>query len=281
MVPTHLLELQEWFASIITARMTSERAIQPYTARRAPIQEEAALYVQPSPTLAPHERMQIYNQSYWLRFFEVLEDVYPLVHRLFATFDFHEQLATPYLLAHPSTHWDLNMLGDHFVAWLENNYHEQDKNLVCNAARADWACQLCFSAKEVEPLSTATSDILTHPVQLQPYLVVLQMPYDIYAFRDAFLKESAEYWIEHDFPVLEKNASPYYFVLFRNTKHRVEWRYLSIGEYVLLTHIQNGKTIEAACEAIEQEGGPLFEMAEKHIAYWLQDWMLRGWIIKG
>lgn len=281
--PTGLIELQKWFADIITARMNRDDTIQAKTKNGNSMMQEAAKYITASATLEPHERLEIYNQSYWWRLLEVLQDVYPLVVRLFGVDDFRQELAIPYLLDHPSTHWDLNALGSTFTLWIEKNYHANDKMLVLNSAKIDWACQESFSAPLKKPLNITEmspqeqESLLESPIALQPHICLFALPYNLLLYREEFLKQPIEYWLQNDFPKLHKKITPYFFAIFRNLQHKVEWKELSEGEFLLLQYIKNGASISAACDLLEQQGGSSFEMAQEHIAFWLQEWMIREW----
>lgn len=280
-VPTALLEMQEWFSDIITTRLEEGDTIAKKTKNGTSITDEAKLYVTPSHTLEPYERMEIYNKSYWYRLLDILIDAFPLVSRLFGASDFNQKLAIPYLMKHPSEHWDLNFLGNRFVQYLEESYHEKDRKLIVFSAKVDWACQESFFVEAHPPLDTRLlkpEEILSTHIKLQPHIQLFEFPYDLISYREAFLKEEVDFWIDHDFPKLSKEKAPYFFILFRSLQSAVEIKAIDEAQFFLLKSIQKGKTIEDSLEEIEQLGGTLYKETEANIAFWLQEWLLRHWL---
>lgn len=282
-VPTALLEMQEWFSNIITTRLEDDDTIAKKTISGNSIIEEAKLYVTPSHTLEPYERMEIYNKGYWYRLLDILIDAFPLVSRLFGAYDFNQKLAIPYLMKHPSQHWDLNFLGNRFVQYLEESYHEKDRKLILFSAKVDWACQESFFVEAQPALDThllKPEEILSKQIKLQPHIQLFEFPYDLISYREAFLKEEVDFWIDHDFPKLSKQKAPssYFFILFRSLQPLVEIKAIDEAEFFLLKSIQKGKTIEEALEEVEQIGGTLYKETETKIAFWLQEWLLRKWL---
>ena len=281
--PEELVTIQKWFASIITSRMTTDHEIQELSPRGNYIAEEAKDYVIPSHTLLPHERMQIYNQSYWARLLDVLEEIFPLVARLFGSHDFQQMLTIPYLLKYPVDTWDLNAIGSYFPTWIKENYVATDKRLVLYSAEIDWACQESFFAKDLPPLDIhkmgqdELAGILQRKIRLQTNLHLFELPYNLLSYREAFLKEEVEYWIENDFPKLEKEKAPYFLIVYRNAQHTVEWKEISQSEFLLLQLIRDGKTLEEACLELESMGGTLYDLAKMRLAFWIQEWFRLKW----
>lgn len=283
--PLELVGIQTWFAGIITQRLTDDDEIQEITPQGKLIIDEAEKFVTRSQTLLPHERMQIYCQSYWTRLLDTLEDAYPLVASLFGRFEFRKLLAIPYFLATPANHWDLNLLGASFVTYLENTYHEKDRPFVLQSAKVDLALQECFFSKTSPHIDTSClteeelSNLLQKTLSLQPYIHCFELPYDLFSYREAFLKEDVDYWLEHDFPKLEKSAT-YFFVIFRNDALKVSWEKISQAEYLLLTAIKAGKSIEEACELLESAGEQIYQQALENIISWIQKWLSNSWLIE-
>lgn len=275
-----LATTQNWFAGIITGQL-KDNLIKPITPNGGFVEEEAARYIVPSPTLKPYERIQIYNQQYWWRLLKVMHENFPMVVRLFGYYSFNDSLAIPYLLKYPPNHWSLNTLGENLSNWIEEEYHESDKRLVKNAVNLDWAFLYGFVSPHLAPLDiliqTNSEKLLKTKLYLQPYIFLFKWDCDMLAFREAFLKESIDYWTEHDFPYLHKGKN-YYFVLYRNSFNQLKWREISAGQYVLLETIKQGTTIEAACEVLEKQAKSVYEDAAQNLQSWFQEWVQRGWI---
>lgn len=274
---------QEWFASIIANRLGENDTIQAYAPSGTLIAEEAARYITPSPTLRPHQRIQIYNQQYWWRLLNTLHSNFPLVTRLFGTHAFNEEIGIPYLLKYPPNHWSLTVLGERLPKWIEESYHEPDQSLIYNAACLDWAFMISFIAPQYPPLDLSNliqgnpESLLSYTFFLQPHIHLFTWEYDLLAFRGSFLKHDADYWVEHRFPQLPKGKT-YRFILYRNSKNNIAWRVITLGEYLLLDRFKTGSSITAACEYIEAQEASLYEQVAEHLQKWLQEWTQAGWL---
>lgn len=282
-LPAKLKKTQQWFGSIIERAIDKENHINPLSPSGNPIQNEAALFIRPSPTLAPYRRIEIYNQQYWWRLLAILQDIYPVVTRLFGYFDFNQTIAIPYLLKYPPNHWSLNVLGSHLPKWIEEEYHAADRPLVLNCAQLDCAFNHAFLTEQLNPLTFAQvpegnpSTILDKPLQLQPHIHLFELPYNLFQFRDKMIKESVDFWIDNDFPKLAKN--PEYFILYRNLRNDISWEIISRGEYSLLSLFKKGASIEEACEFLEKEDSQIAKETSFELATWFQKWVIGGWLV--
>jgi hypothetical protein len=245
---------------------------------------EAAEHIVPSPTLRPAQRIQIYNQQYWWRLLNILHDIYPMLTRLFGYYDFNRTIAVPYLTKCPPRHWSLNLLGDRLVGWLEEDYHAEDKDLVIDAARIDFAFNDSFLAGELPPLAEdlnpdggGMDEVLEKPLFLQPHIHLFKMKHHLFDFRNELLEKEPEYWLENDFPLLKKEKS-YYFVLYRNGVNDISWKEISAGEHHLLELFHKGISVDNACQWLEKQDGELSEAAMENLQQWFQEWAQRGWL---
>jgi hypothetical protein len=281
--PGKLKKTQLWFAGIITQRIDEDSRIPPCAPSGTPIEEEACIFIKPSPTLRPAQRIELYSQQYWWRLLSILHDTYPFVTRLFGHHDFNQTLGIPYLMAYPPNTWSLNALGNNLPQWIFDNYHNSDKKLVQNAAELDFGFHDCFVAPQLKPLqSEATSQLedfsplLTRTLYLQPSVALFQFDYDLLNFRMEFLKEPPEYWIDNNFPPLE--PTPLSLVVFRNSNNHTVWNTLTEAEIKLLNCFRKGSTIEEACNWIEQQDKSIYEEAEKNLHLWIQSWIVKKWL---
>jgi hypothetical protein len=130
-VPTLLKETQEWFGSIISRAIDGNSQMNPISPTGRPMREEAWDHIRPSPTLQPAQRIQIYNQQYWWRLVNTLQESFPLVTRLFGFHAFNFTIAMPFLLKYPPNDWTLNSLGDRLPRWIEEEYKADDRQRCC------------------------------------------------------------------------------------------------------------------------------------------------------
>lgn len=276
-VPLQLKELQQWFASIITRPIDVDNNMNPVSPSGKPMVEEACDYITPSPTLRPAQRIQLYNQQYWWRLLSTMHDVYPLVTRLFGYTDFNQSLVVPFLVKYPPDHWSLSYLGDRFPFWIENEYHENDRELVLNSAKIDWAYNDCFLAAQkptLDALKLQGDELLTLPLVLQPYVHLFELPYDLFQFRIDFIKQDPEYWVEHDFPELVSlpEGEMFHFVMYRNFSNQTIVETIGASEYQVLKLFDEGSTVDEVCQWLEKQEGPLVEEASQNLNLWFQRW---------
>lgn len=274
-VPLQLKELQHWFASIITRPIDENSNMAPISPSGKPMVEEACDYIVPSPTMLPAQRIQLYNQQYWWRLLSTMHEMYPLVTRLFGYHDFNQRLTVPFLTKYPPNHWSLSYLGDRFPQWIDEEYHESDRELVLNAAKIDWAYNDCFLAAQ-EPILDAANlqgeELLTVSLFLQPYVHLFELPYDLFQFRVEFLKHDPEYWLGHDFPELNHSEEKSHFLMYRNLNNSTVVEALGPSEYQVLKRFVKGSSVDLVCQWLEQQDGALVEEASQKLNLWFQRW---------
>lgn len=282
-VPAALKKSQQWFASIITRPIDACSLMEPVSPSGIPMEVEAAEYITPSPTLQPHERIQIYNQQYWWRFLTTLHENFPFVTRLFGYREFNRIFAFPYIVKYPASHWSLNYLGDRLPQWIEEEYHEGDKPLVQHAAELDLGCVHSFYAKNYpslqgDALSGDEDKLMAETLYLQPHVQLFELPFDLLKVRDQMLSQSPEYWMENDFPLPEREKPSYTCAIYRNRQQNVFWDYLHPAAYQILLLFKKGTNIENICEWIEQQPEEIVSEASTRLHLWFQEWTMREWL---
>jgi len=260
-----LEEIQRWFGKTISQPLTEKQTL--------PKGCGADKYIAPSPTLNAHQRIELYYQQYWWRLLGSLQTNFPTVTRLFGYSLFQQQLAIPYLTQHPPTHWALCRLGETFPDWIAKNYQKEDRYLVLNAARIDWAAQKAFWVKDLPKVDfgkLSKNKILNTPLVLQPHLKLFSLQGDLFSFRETFLENEPDYYTSHPFPKM--NFGECHFVLYRTLKNRVSWEKISLDELNFLKQFQKPRTIDQVCSIIEQT-----EKIVTDIPIWFQKWTVFEW----
>lgn len=283
-VPTQLKKTQIWFGSIIIRPIDENSEINPISPSGRPLKEEAWDFIVPSPTLQPIQRMQVYSQQFWWRLLNTLHEDFPLVTRLFGYRDFNLTIGFPYITKYLPDHWSLSYLGSRLPRWIEEEYTAEDKPIVKDAINLDWAYTECFLTAHHPPLTSGTlpkqqdiSRLLSKKARLQPHLRLFTMDYDLFGFREEFLKEDPDYWLTHEFPELKKDKR-YHFVFFRNLKNNLQYEEVTPGEYQLLERFQRGSTIEKAIQWLENQSSELYSEAASNLHLWLQKWVVKQWL---
>ncbi|MBS0622164.1 MAG: putative DNA-binding domain-containing protein [Verrucomicrobia bacterium] len=241
--PEQLSILQHWFGGVISRPLTEE-------GKSAPIDAAVKQWVLPSPTLAPDQRMEIYNQQYWYRLLTVMQENFPLVAQLIGYATFNE-LATAYLIEYPPHTWRLTELGHRFADWVEDP-------LLKIAGQVDWAWEQAFIAPAYPPLSGNPTLLLQRPWRLQPHLTLLELACDLLPIRDN--KEGELVW-----------EGPYPVAIFRTPYNDIAWARLHLEELKLLQAIASGQNL---LEALEQ----FPPTHEEELPFWIQNWVIRQWL---
>ncbi len=273
-VPPELKRLQCWFGKVISTPLGPDCTIAKFGPNKCKMDKEAARFVVKSQTLQPEQRMEIYNQQYWFRLINTMQDFYPLLVRLFGYTDFNESIAIPYLKDHPPQDWSLNPLGDKLPDWIKLNYKLEDRQLVFDAAQLDQDFHQVFFPKRIVLEETVTEDFLEKPLILQPHVTLHNLPYNLFSFRRDLLMESPDYWIENPFPELPKGE--FHFCLFRNRSSNIQWRVISPVELLLMKELQKGITLDDLCEFLENQEESIRAEAETSLETWFKDWTLHG-----
>jgi hypothetical protein len=282
-VPSKLKRTQLWFGSIIGRPIDEDSRMNPISPSGQSMEIEACDYIRPSPSLRPAQRIQIYNQQYWWRLLNSMHESFPLVTRLFGYHDFNRMIAIPYLVKYPPNHWSLNEISNLLPQWVQEEYHENDKQLILDSSKIDWAFMHSFCAEQKPPILTSNlpqgdpSSLLNNKIYMQTHLHLFAIPYELFNFRMEFLKQEPEYWIEHDFPELKKEQH-YHFALFRNAQYDIEWMNLTKNEFEVLSFLKSGKTIDDICEWIEKQDSTLIEEAKNNLGLWFQKWIVLHWL---
>jgi hypothetical protein len=277
--PVLLQRTQEWFGSIIERPIDRNSAINPQAPSGLSICEEAVDFIQPSPTLKPHQRIEIYNQQYWWRLLSILQENFPLLTRLFGYIEFNERIATPFICHYRPTHWSLAHLGTLLPEYLKSYYAGNDKRLVVHAATLDNAYGQAFIAKQLPSinLKDAGNCIMNMKLCLQPHITLYQLPYNLFSFRDAVIQQkSGDHFMDNPFPMLEKGDQ--FFILFRTLHNQLSWKQLSSAQYRILNRFASGNSAAAVCDWLETQNTEYVEEALENLHLWFQEWIINGWL---
>lgn len=280
--PKKLKETQLWFASIIVRPIDLQSSMMPISPSGIPMEQEAENYIRPSFTLKAHQRIELYNQQYWWRLLNVLQDIFPTLVRLFGYTDFNQMIGFRYLVKFPPNDWSLNGIGANILQWIDEEYSENDKKLIFDAARVDLAFNQNFVAKWIKPISFIDSkdddlaSLLELDLYLQPSIYLFDLDYDMFTFRQEFLLHDPNYWQEHDFPKLQHGKK--WVVLCRTEDNETAWSDFSQSEFLFLKQFKNGSSIQKACSWLEEQKSEIFQEAEENLHLWLKSWISRGWL---
>lgn len=208
--------------------------------------------------LAATARLGIYRFAYSTRLREVLANDYPGVLRLVGGTTFDE-LVRAYVVAHPSTHPNLNQLGRRFPAFLAGRRSLPDRAAIVDIARVELAEAIAFDAIALPPLDAKA--LARHPerrwhevrLRLQPAVQLLALRHDVtgwHARRPGSAPSTATTWLCVSRPQLGV--------------HRLD---LDREQFRVLTALQAGLPLAAALRQAPA-GAP--------IAAWFARWASAG-----
>lgn len=276
----------------------------------------AGRLLRPSPRgLAPHERLDIYREQYWLRHLANLDEDYPTLTWVLGGRDAFHTLARAYLEAHPPRTWDLQRLGADLPAFLEARAaldrtgatldttgasrdathaaldrtgaaldgaraaHDATRAaldaLALDAARLDWAFMAAFDAPDSPPFDPRV--LASTPEDAWPGARI-----DLHAS----LRTLALGHPVHDlrFALLtgaeatRPLAVGTCVVVYRDAAHALRSVAVDAGALALLDALRAGTPLGEACEAAARAGGEDPLDVGARLGGWFQQWTASGWI---
>lgn len=279
-IPFELLHLQAWFGQNIAQPLADNGSIQSISATGSDLAREAEKWITPNTQLQSIERLQIYNQQYWWRLVKILGELLPTILRLFGHRDFNHKIAVPYLTKFPPNSWLLRTIGDNIINWLDNDYTEQDKELIKALASIDLAFENAYRAPRTSSKVVSEETLnkfLTHKVIFQADISLLGFSSDLFSLRKQLLNQDANYWQQNPLPDLIQQAS--YRIIYRQSSGTMMSERLDYAEYIFLNHLKSGMCIEEVCEKIEQQEDALFNDVAQNLERWSQEWLIKNLFI--
>jgi len=254
-----------------------------------PTKQITESFIKPNNRLTSFERLEIYNRQYWLRIRQSLYEDYPGLRAIFGDKKF-ERLADAYLAHYPSRSFTLRNLGSRLVKFLEAEprWVSPHKQLAFDMARLEWAHTEAFDNKAKPRLKTGDLiglDAAKIRLQLQPHLTVLKLKNEIDDFlielkKNSGLRSEASNAMEQNrrhkkTRLAGKLKRKINFLAVHRYQDLVYYKRLEPGQFVLLSALQNGATLEKACAELVgvKISGNLGETIQK----WFQSWAALGW----
>lgn len=266
--PNTLLEIQTWFAKIITSPLKeSDQANLPIY--QSHLIDEICRRIAPSPQLKSEERLGIYHQQYWWRLITIMQELYPSLVSLFGYEEFNRLIAEPYLHDYPPEDWFLSRIGSNLPEWLKKNYLGKNSSMVLGLACIDLAYeQIIFTEimPKIEPneLHKCESETL----YLQPFVMLFEIDCDFFAFRTQLLEQPPGHWQTHNLPQIKKKRKKGFFVLFRKNEKDF-YEQISQARFELLRCFQKGAKLNDLI--------PFLTVCEE-IVEWFQVISSRDWL---
>lgn len=248
--------------------------------------------VKPSATLAPLERIEIYNRMYWFRVLDSLAEDFPGVRALLGEKRFWA-LARRYLVDCPSAAPSLRDLGRRLPAYLRR--HPRLAGRYAAAARDlatyEWAQITAFDGAAQPPLTRA--DLVATPptrlrVRLQPCLTLLQLDHAVDEFwhavkRGAVFRSAASNTVvarrTHPSPAsgsvleVEPPARGRVHLVVHRFDGAIYTKRLSPAAARVLRALARGESLGRAAARVPAAAAP-------ELQGWFAEWMSLGWLAR-
>ena len=224
----------------------------------------AETFIKPSERQTSFERLEIYNRQYWFRLRKCLFTDYPGLRSVLGDKKF-VRLIDVYLAQNPSRSFTLRNLGSRLANFLEAKpkLTRPCQTLALDMARLEWAYIQAFDNEAKPSLSVGDLtglDASKIRLELQPHLALLKLENDIADFlieikKNAGLRGEASNAMAKDHRLKRTKSVPRLkrkmnFVAVHRFQDHVYFKPLPYGQFLLLSALQNGATLEKACAKV-------------------------------
>ena len=208
----------------------------------------------PGGTLTPPDALNVYATGHIVRLTEALGETYEAVWWVCGDEDFFK-LAKHYILANPSTTYNLSFFGKKFPLFLEQVLPFPDLPFLEDLARYEWTFKELFHTRQHESVAPDKIQSLTEDATIQfqfgkavrlfssPYAV-----YDLWKLRGT--PHEGKPPVEWD--------RPQRLVLYKLTQ-QIFVHELGEHEFQILASLQAGQTLEASLALISEQGGEIHQ----------------------
>lgn len=260
-----LAELQERFWRLITAPEPVAKVL-PAMAASDPGLAPLSRWIAAESEAAAIERLDVYANMYFFRLLDVLREDYPNLVKLVGDEAFHN-LATGYLLAHPSDNPSLRWIGRHLADHLAGHELGRVVPAAPALARLEWVRGEAFDVEDA-PVATAAELASVTPAEwsamrlrMQPALRLLELDHQVLPLWLALERGDAER--------PEAPAEAAHVVIWRRG-FRVYHRSAARAEVDCLRAAAAGATFARLCETLWEHAGE--DTPRQAVAY------LRSWL---
>jgi hypothetical protein len=222
--------------------------------------------------LSPVEQIDVYREQFFLRHVDALREDFPGVVALVGDEVFWD-LSEAYLAAHPPRSFTLRDLGASFAGWLLETSRD-DRQLLSDMARLEWAVVDAFDARDVPPvdpekLTSAGEAVESARLVLDPSLTLLALQHPVNRIRPRLLEgESVE----------PPHAEPTFLAVHRD-HHEIDWLELEPSAFAILTRLRDGESLGLALDGVAAGLGEAeIESMGASIAGWFGTWVQSGLI---
>jgi Putative DNA-binding domain len=287
-----LVTLQRAIARAVMQPLTSSERMRRSAPDGGAMSAYAARFIKPNDRLTSFERLEIYNRQYWFRLLSSMVEDFPGVRAVVGSKRF-DAMSTAYLTECPSRSFTLRNLGAGLEGWLRKHPHWLHGNrlLALDMLRLEWAdveafdgqAKAAFRAEDLEGMAG-----LELTLGIQPYVRLLQLHYPVDDLllavkggNDEDISFASNAVQDHrkrsEVHAVAKQKPARVFLAVHRLDFSVYFRRISQEEYVLLSSLRNGKSVQRAIElAFHKSAVPPADRASS-VQHSFQTWATLGW----
>lgn len=286
-----LLNLQRRMARAVMTPLTNSERMRRVAPDGRSMRTVASQIIKPNDRLTSFERLEIYNRQYWFRVLSGFAEDFPGLRAVLGGRRF-DSMAKAYLTDCPSQSFTLRNLGSRLEGWLRKHsrWAGTRQNLAVDMARLEWADIEAFDGKMETPLKPeelAGANPAKLRLRLQPYVSLIDLRYpvddlllevrkdtdDLDVASNAFSEKHKRKRVG---AVAKLKPNPLYLTVYRLDED-VYFRRLEREEFLILSALEAGKSLNAAIDVGVRESPLAVEERAAQVEKWFRTWSALGW----
>ena len=288
-----LVTLQRAIARAVMQPLTSSERMRRSAPDGGAMTDYAARFIKPNDRLTSFERLEIYNRQYWFRLLSSMAEDFPGLRAVVGSKRF-EAMSTAYLTECPSRSFTLRNLGVGLERWLRKHPHwlRGSRLLALEMLRLEWADIEAFDGQAKPVLRAEDLEDKAGPdlrLGIQPYVRLLQLHYPVDDLLLAvkrgqdesirFASNAVQDRREHnEVQAVSKQKPARVFLAVYRLDFSVYFRRISQEEYVLLSSLRNGESVQRAIELAFRKSAVPTADRPSSVQHSFQIWATLGWV---
>jgi hypothetical protein len=286
-----LLTIQRQMERAVTTPLTPSERMRSVAPDGRSLRAVANKIIKPNSRLTSFERLEIYNRQYWFRVLSGFAEDFPGLRAVLGTGRF-DKLAQAYLKDCPSRSFTMRNIGSQLEAWLRKHprFAASKRQLAVDMVRLEWADITAFDGTRETPLKP-TDLAEVNPgklrLRLQPHLSLLDLKYPVDDLLLEVRKHSDEVSVASNAfserhktkrvtALARMKPSPIFLAVHRMDEE-VYFRRLEREEFAILSHLRDGKSLNAAIESSLRHSATPVDARPLLVQKWFQTWSTLGW----
>jgi putative DNA-binding protein len=288
-----LLNLQRRIARAVMTPLTPSEGMQRVAANGRRMRDVAAEFIKPNDRLTSFERLEIYNRQYWFRILSAFAEDFPGLRAVLGDRRF-DAVAKAYLIDCPSRSFTLRNLGSRLEWWLRKHpaLAASRHALAIDMVRLEWADIEAFDGNAeaaLKPEDLAAADPSKLHLRLQPYIQLLGLRYPVDDLLLGVRKDEDTDFASNAFTerrkrkrvlAVAKLEPSAIFLAVHRLDESVYFRRLEREEFVLLTKLREGKSLQHAIDLAFRKGSIQLADRPANVQSWFHAWAALGWFCR-